>query len=59
MDIMLSQEEQITGMKQNWQMAEPLAVMLDQCRPEPLQMDRLIRRRQLKESDVLAVLQEK
>lgn len=32
--------------------------MSDQCRPELLQMDRLIRRRQLKGFDVPAVLQE-
>lgn len=34
-------------------------LMLVRCRLEPLQMDRLIRRRQSKESDVPEVLQEK
>lgn len=40
-------------------MAEQPVAMLDRCRLEPLQMDRLIRRRQSKESDVPEVLQEK
>ncbi|MFR6163588.1 MAG: hypothetical protein ACLUJR_11745 [Mediterraneibacter gnavus] len=43
----------------NWQMAEQPVAMSDQCRPELLQMDRLIRRRQLKGFDVPAVLQGK
>ena len=46
-------------MRQNWQMAEQPVAMSDQCRPELLQMDRLIRRRQLKGFDAPAVLQEK